>query len=309
MVSCQKINGLVVRGFKKESEIPLPGAYSRDEIPVKRSQIPRPESVFGWPHLERIADKLMPYRDDVDVGLLIGVNCARAIKPCEVIPGSDEDPYAKRTNLGWGVIGTINLDKHVEDDGHCSCNRIISREIGEGSSRTVSHFVMKTQFKEVFGPTQVNRMFELDFNETIRDDQALSFQDKKFLNIVTTNIRRREDRHYEMPLPLNEQSFRLPDNKNLAVSRLMKLKQRLTRDGKYREHYQAFMHDMIEKGHAESVPSEELHVNNGRTWYIPHHGVYHPQKLDKIRVVFDASAEFNGESLNPSPSSRTRLDE
>ena len=188
MVSCQKINGLVVRGFKEESEIPLPVTYSIEEIPVKRSQIPRPESVFSWPHLEQIADQLMPYRHNVDVALLIGVNCARAIKPRKVIPSSDEDLYAKRTNLGWGVIRSINLDKDGEDDGHCSGNWIISREIGRGSIRTVSHLVMKTQVKEVFGPTQVNRMFELDFNEAIRDDQVLSFQDKKFLNVETTNI-------------------------------------------------------------------------------------------------------------------------
>ena len=55
---------------------------------------------------------------------------------------------------------------------------------------------------------------------------------------------------------------------------------------------------MIEKGQAEKVPSEELLLSNGRVWYIPHHGVNHPQKPDKIRVVFDASAEFDGESLN-----------
>ena len=30
----------------------------------------------------------------------------------------------------------------------------------------------------------------------------------------------------------------------------------------------------------------------------PYHGVYHPQKPDKIRVVFDCSASFGSESLN-----------
>ena len=30
----------------------------------------------------------------------------------------------------------------------------------------------------------------------------------------------------------------------------------------------------------------------------PHHGVYHPCKPGKIRVVFDCSAEFHGTSLN-----------
>jgi len=77
VVTCQKVSGLVVRGFREELDVSLPGTYSREDIPVKRSQIPKPESVLGWPHLERIADRRMPYRGNVDVSLLIGSNCAR----------------------------------------------------------------------------------------------------------------------------------------------------------------------------------------------------------------------------------------
>ena len=99
-------------------------------------------------------------------------------------------------------------------------------------------------------------------------------------------------------MPLNKEGLNLPNNRTLALSRLEGLKQRLERDRKYREHYEAFMKEMIDKGQAEKVPDEELHLLNGRVWYIPHHGVYHPQKPNKIRVVFDASAEFKGESLN-----------
>jgi hypothetical protein len=44
-------------------------------------------------------------------------------------------------------------------------------------------------------------------------------------------------------------------------------------------------------GTAETPPED------GKLWYIPHHGVYHPKK-NKIQVVFDASAEYGGESLN-----------
>lgn len=36
---------------------------------------------WNWPHLTPIADQLMPYREDVEVGLLIGTNCTCAIKP------------------------------------------------------------------------------------------------------------------------------------------------------------------------------------------------------------------------------------
>lgn len=32
--------------------------------------------------------------------------------------------------------------------------------------------------------------------------------------------------------------------------------------------------------------------------YIAHHGVYHPKRSDKLRVVFDCSAKYKGTSLN-----------
>ena len=52
----------------------------------------------------------MPYKEEVDVAFLLGINCARAIKPREIIPGNDNDPYAKRTALGWGVVGMVEPD-------------------------------------------------------------------------------------------------------------------------------------------------------------------------------------------------------
>ena len=36
----------------------------------------------------------------------------------------------------------------------------------------------------------------------------------------------------------------------------------------------------------------------GRVNYVPHHGVYHPKKTDKIRVAFDCSDRYAGTSLN-----------
>lgn len=33
-------------------------------------------------------------------------------------------------------------------------------------------------------------------------------------------------------------------------------------------------------------------------WYLPLFGVYHPKKPNKIRVVFDSSAPYEGVSLN-----------
>ena len=37
---------------------------------------------------------------------------------------------------------------------------------------------------------------------------------------------------------------------------------------------------------------------SGKTWYLPYHPVFHPQKPGKVRVVFDAAATYKNKSLN-----------
>ena len=58
------------------------------------------------------------------------------------------------------------------------------------------------------------------------------------------------------------------------------------------------MQDIISIGYAERVPVDEASTKSKQVWYIPHHGVYHKKKPGKIRVVFDCSAVFDGQSLN-----------
>ena len=285
-VACQKINDLVVRGVNENQEVMLPKTYSRKEIPAKRGQIPRPETVKEWPHLKRIEEHLLPYQHDAYVGLLIGANCTKAIKPREVIPGADDDPYAVRTMLGWGIIGVIHqsiIDS--QENSHCSCNCIVSREIEDSLMKTVSHVVAKVSVKELFLLAQVNKMFEPDFSEVSKEKKTLSFLDRRFLNTLESNVQHLSNDHYEILLPLKEEGLKPPNIRNLASSRVHRLKHRLKSDSKYHSHYKTFMKDMIDKGQAEKVPDNELHLDNGRVWYIPHHGVYHPQKPDKIRVV------------------------
>ena len=55
------------------------------------------------------------------------------------------------------------------------------------------------------------------------------------------------------------------------------------------------MNDLLSKGYAEPVPHHQ--EEPGRVWYLPHHGVRHPQKR-KLRIVFDCSATYQGISLN-----------
>ena len=58
------------------------------------------------------------------------------------------------------------------------------------------------------------------------------------------------------------------------------------------------MEDLVERNFAERVPESCVENQDGLVWYLPHHSVVHPQKPDKVRVVFDCSAKYEGASLN-----------
>ena len=103
----------------------------------------------------------------------------------------------------------------------------------------------------------------------------------------------------EITLPIRDKQLTLPNNRTMALNRLKPLKRRFQSSEGYRQHYVEFMNKVIESGYAERVPEGNgLEDNSKPVWYIPHHGVYHPKKPNKIRVVFDCSAQFEGESLN-----------
>ena len=54
---------------------------------------------------------------------------------------------------------------------------------------------------------------------------------------------------------------------------------------------------MLDKNYAELV-HDNYQTTSKMVWYIPHHSVINPHKPDKLRVVFDCSAEYKGISLN-----------
>lgn len=157
------------------------------------------------------------------------------------------------------------------------------------------HYVNRTKVKDVT-PSEIIRALELDFSEKGIDDNHVSQDDLKFLSKLKEGIKQNESGHYEMPLPFRDERPNLPNNKACAIHRLKCLEKRLRKDKTYYNDYVKFMDDIISRGDAEKIPDEEL--DRSPAWYIPHHGVYHPHKPGKIRVVFDGSAKYKDTSLN-----------
>ncbi len=122
------------------------------------------------------------------------------------------------------------------------------------------------------------------------------FEDKQFLKIVNESISL-SDGHYTLNLPFRKDNVIMPNNRHMAMQHLLSLKRKFKRNESFHNEYTSFLSDMMDKVYAEVVPQEEVDQVEGRTWYIPHHAVYHPKKK-ALRVVFDCGAAYQGVSLN-----------
>ena len=91
-----------------------------------------------------------------------------------------------------------------------------------------------------------------------------------------------------------------PKNRPVAEHRLTLLKKKLTRNPDMCDKYSNFICDLGNKGYARKVPRDHSNQNGNDDvdWFSAHHSVTHPKKLEKVRVVFDCAAKYQGTSLN-----------
>ena len=107
----------------------------------------------------------------------------------------------------------------------------------------------------------------------------------------------KRDSRYEVPLPWKEHHPLLPDNHEVAVSRLNSVLKRLKRNPELLAEYNRIIEEQSSKGIISEVdPNAEIKV--GHLHYLPHHPVIRKDKqTTKVRIVYDASAKSAGPSL------------
>ncbi|XP_046564520.1 uncharacterized protein LOC124273324 [Haliotis rubra] len=274
------VSGLKVHDMDLKNTVVLPTVYSRSNIPVSNRHIPTDADVAQWPHFDGIH---VPHLES-GVDLLIGGNAPDAYSPFEVKVGPEGSPHATRTRLGWILWNVVRPSRQGEKQHFPSMRTdIVSvRNIEEISELN----------------SLVRKSINFDFPERSIDDKAeMSQEDKRFLDKVSESVSLQEGEYY-INLPFKCSNVQMPNNSVQALKRLDSLKRRFLTDSKFHDDYETFMENILVKGYAEKVPTDELEGQPGKIWYIPHHGIYHPRKADKIRVVFDCSASFQGVSLN-----------
>ena len=93
------------RGFRYWQPKPnrVTDVYSRPSLPLSMAAIGSQEYVNHWPHLMGID---LP-RIEAEIGLLIGSDVPRAMKPKEVRESNNGGPFAMRTILRWMLSGPL----------------------------------------------------------------------------------------------------------------------------------------------------------------------------------------------------------
>ena len=146
----------------------------------------------------------------------------------------------------------------------------------------------------------LKKIYTAEFNDngTLRaaeNNTKMSTEDRQFPDFMERECTK-EGNHYKLPPPFTNPDAVFRNNRRMARLRLKNLKKRFIKDKQYHNDYNSFVEDMIRKGYAEK--SDPNANQQGKTWFIPHHGVYHPSKPGKTRIVFDCSAEYDGVSVN-----------
>lgn len=206
------------------------------------------------------------------VDLILGVQYSHLHVAQETRSGPDFEPAGILSKLGWYVLGP----------GNC---RPPTVSIG---------FVKKIDVQNLYdmeglGVRAPNCKCPVEI---------ISREDKATLEMFQASCHKMQDR-YEVGLPWKKNPDLLPNNQSLAENRLFSLERRLQRDPQKSELYREAMKQYIDNGWAvELTPSERVNTELPEH-YLPHHGVYRPDKPSTpLRIVFNPASLFKGTSLN-----------
>ncbi|XP_057310467.1 uncharacterized protein LOC130648433 [Hydractinia symbiolongicarpus] len=216
----------------------------------------------------------IPTFNDDRVTVLIGIDTPSLHMQHDYRVGKHNEPVAVKTQLGWILFGGKNKNIFT------NINRL----------ETDTDNLNKA----------VERFWEIESYGTkppLHPD-LLTKDEKHALHILKSTTKMK-DGHFEVGLLWKDEKPKLPYDCELAVQRLKSNERKLSKQPILAENYRLQVKEYIALGHARKLSDFEKNQTSDITNYIPHHGVVHPNKPRKVRVVFDAAAaKYKGISLN-----------
>lgn len=264
------IVSLEVQEPEGQNVVELPSVFTRPVLPIDLDNMAKPEDIQRWRHLRDIS---LPQVDTKKVMLLIGQDYPEALLPREIRKGEKGEPYATRTLLGWTLNGPLG---------------------GTSRSKASVNYAQTDRLD-----LQLEKFWKIEGEESLVDNKlAPSYNDKRAISIWEESLVQCDDGHYEARIPFKTRPPSLPYNRYMAEQRLRTLQRKLNRSPDLHSSYTKFMEELVDKGYAKIVDETRDEEKRGRIWFLPHHSVFNPKKPDKVRIVFDCAAEYQGTSLN-----------
>ena len=256
------------------------GSVTANEVwTVPRLNVPVPQLSSSarskWRHLNGL-DIAAVGPDEVEV--LLGANVIEAILQREVRVGRPGQPVAIKTHFGWALTGTIagivpTAQQHVMHVHRCTSQEDELNELLQDWWRTDSFGASHTMNKES------------------------SHDDRRAIRMLEETTRLQDGR-FECGLLWKNDEVTLPNNRIGALRRLERTEKSLQNNPGKAKAYKEAIDKYVSNGHAGKLRQDDVADDEAKRWYLPHHAVFNQHKPGKIRIVFDASAEFHGTSLN-----------
>ena len=233
--------------------------------------------------LQSVTERYMHLRE-LDLADSSTVRCSR--EP-DILVGADqywdiltgetrrgvEGPVASYSKLGWVLSGPFSYT--------ASMSLLVTHCLAIGARSVGETVALDKQLRE---------FWELESLGILEREEVVYEQFHK--NVQFLNGR------YQVSLPWRDSVLAIPDNHHLSLRRLQGLLRRLRGSPSILKEYDGIIRDQLERGIVEVV-DDPAQMDGGRLHYLPHHAVIrHEKETTKLRVVFDASARGEGQSLN-----------
>ena len=155
----------------KNRWVKIPKAFSQNELQVDAEVIATLETKAKGEYLDEILYEISQ-SSDVEIGLLIGANCSKALEPNKIIPSRNGRLYAFRSILGWCVVGPVH--KEVDLEQNLSSHKVSVTEIG--SSKIANHlFVIQKSVEDMGIKQTLQKICLHEFTKPqLKDDISLS---------------------------------------------------------------------------------------------------------------------------------------
>jgi hypothetical protein len=217
------------------------------------------------------------------VDMLIGIDYPELHLSLKEVSGNTGEPQARLTKLGWTCIGNPEGHKGNAKSTHFA--------------RTHCQYILKQQSVVEEINSTLQRFWEIESVDSKSHEKIMSLEEKQAMDTVTESLVYKDNR-YQVAIPWrNLQKPDLPVNREMTVHRLDGTEKRLMKNPKIAASYDDTIKEYIEKGYVRIVPESE--IEPGSSWFLPHFPLVKMDRTTtKVRILFDASAKYKGESLN-----------